>query len=118
MFQSPDTGCYVSRWLYSFASIGFAGYILSVCEENPREKLIFVCGEWIDSMVRRFKCYKERCGHTWNSKSTAPFYVTCPHCYSKLNVKRALVSNGSSPEIIVPVTSKPKRLIDKGHSLI
>jgi len=31
-------------------------------------------------------CYK--CKYKWNYKGKQEYYLTCPHCYNKLNVKR------------------------------
>lgn len=31
------------------------------------------------------KCKK--CGHIWDYKGKSEYYVTCPHCYSKLRIK-------------------------------
>ena len=34
----------------------------------------------------KIKCYK--CKHEWNYKGKSTIYITCPHCYSKLNLKK------------------------------
>jgi DNA-directed RNA polymerase subunit RPC12/RpoP len=35
--------------------------------------------------MRKVKCKK--CNYEWNYKGKNPYYVTCPHCYTKVNVQ-------------------------------
>ena len=43
----------------------------------------------------KFKCYK--CQHEWDYAGDGEFYLTCPHCYYKLNIQKlketALIDN-------------------------
>jgi len=41
------------------------------------------------------KCLK--CNHVWNYKGTSDYYVTCPRCYKKINLRR--IKNGKPDRI-------------------
>lgn len=47
------------------------------------DKLISLTG-------KKVKCYIPRCKHFWLYKGKSAHYITCPKCYSKLNVKRLI----------------------------
>jgi ribosomal protein S27E len=32
------------------------------------------------------KCNK--CGHTWKYKGKSDYYITCPSCYTKVNIQK------------------------------
>ena len=34
----------------------------------------------------KLKCPK--CKHEWKYKGKSEYYVTCPHCYNKINIKK------------------------------
>lgn len=34
----------------------------------------------------KMKCSK--CKHEWNYKGKSKYYVTCPHCYRKIKIKK------------------------------
>lgn len=34
----------------------------------------------------KIKC--EKCSHQWDYKGKSLFYVTCPRCYRKINIKK------------------------------
>lgn len=36
----------------------------------------------------KIKCTKEDCGYEWDYKGKSEFYVTCPRCYRKLNIRK------------------------------
>ena len=36
----------------------------------------------------KIKCTKEDCGYVWDYKGESKFYVTCPRCYRKLNIRK------------------------------
>jgi len=37
----------------------------------------------------KIKC--KNCEHEWNYKGESKYYVTCPHCYNKVNIKYKFV---------------------------
>lgn len=37
-------------------------------------------------MKTELKC--PRCKHQWEYKGKNPYYVTCPHCYTKVNIRK------------------------------
>jgi ribosomal protein S27E len=46
----------------------------------------------IDKLFSLLECNK--CNHEWKYKGKSKFYVTCPECYNKINIKR-LVKGGN-----------------------
>lgn len=36
----------------------------------------------------KIKCTNPECGHEWEYKGESKFYVTCPHCYRKINLNK------------------------------
>jgi len=34
------------------------------------------------------KCYFKDCNHEWDYKGKSKFYITCPNCLRKLNIKK------------------------------
>ena len=42
--------------------------------------------KWVvSSNSMKIKCKK--CEHEWEYKGKSKFYVTCPHCYNKINIQ-------------------------------
>lgn len=37
-------------------------------------------------LTMKVRCKK--CKHSWGYKGKSTYYVTCPHCYNKVNVKK------------------------------
>jgi PHP family Zn ribbon phosphoesterase len=40
-----------------------------------------------EPVAREVLC--QRCGHQWTYKGTNPFVVTCPHCCTKVTLRRS-----------------------------
>jgi len=38
----------------------------------------------------RLKCPRKDCNHEWNYTGNSKFYVTCPHCYRKINIRNQI----------------------------
>ena len=38
----------------------------------------------------KIKCTNKKCEHEWNYKGESKFYVTCPRCYTKVNIQKSL----------------------------
>lgn len=36
----------------------------------------------------KIKCSREDCQHEWDYGGHSKFYITCPHCYNKVNLKK------------------------------
>ena len=39
----------------------------------------------------KLKCYK--CDHEWNYGGKGQFYATCPNCYRKILIGKAIIEN-------------------------
>ncbi len=41
----------------------------------------------------KVKC--KRCLREWNYKGKSKYYITCPQCYSKINIRQVQVKGGN-----------------------
>ena len=60
----------------------------------------------------RMLCYK--CNHPWNyggKNSDGKGYITCPGCYYKIRVDKALVEEPFKQELLTSETKLPRRLL-------
>ena len=46
----------------------------------------------------KVKCTREDCSHEWNYKGNSKFYITCPRCYGKINLTKAIKLAGDKNE--------------------
>lgn len=38
----------------------------------------------------KIKCYNKECKYEWDYKGKSKFYVTCPRCLRKINIRKIL----------------------------
>lgn len=50
-----------------------------------REKIAFI-GKQISKRPIKLKC--QRCGYTWVYNGISEWYATCPHCLTKVSIKK------------------------------
>lgn len=61
------------------------------------------------------KC--QHCEYRWDYKGKSTYYAPCPRCHYKVFIKKACIFKELENISFIELP-KPKKLIQKGHSLI